>query len=187
MTPEDVALAFGVSEDRVHTWITQAKLHVSGDHDITDADLVSFLHVHRTAFDLRTVDQAWFLDFLLGDTGDRGDSRATFFAMKRQAFLADLRQSRRVRASAHRVGLARTTIYQWARTDPMFRQQLTECRRACADAVRAPRPDARPRNLSLDQAAAEFHVSRRTIYYRIREGRLQTIRTMGGSQRVLLT
>jgi len=29
-------------------------------------------------------------------------------------------------------------------------------------------------------------VSRRTIYYRIREGRLQTIRTRGGSQRVTL-
>jgi predicted site-specific integrase-resolvase len=29
-------------------------------------------------------------------------------------------------------------------------------------------------------------VSRRTIYNRIREGRLLTIRTLGGSQRVLL-
>jgi hypothetical protein len=29
-------------------------------------------------------------------------------------------------------------------------------------------------------------VSRRTIYNRIREGRLQTIRTIGGSQRVLV-
>jgi excisionase family DNA binding protein len=29
-------------------------------------------------------------------------------------------------------------------------------------------------------------VSRRTIYNRIREGRLQTIRTLGGSQRVLV-
>jgi len=29
-------------------------------------------------------------------------------------------------------------------------------------------------------------VSRRTIYNRIREGRLRTIRTLGGSQRVLL-
>ena len=29
-------------------------------------------------------------------------------------------------------------------------------------------------------------VSRRTIYNRIREGRLQTIRTLGGSQRVLI-
>jgi hypothetical protein len=29
-------------------------------------------------------------------------------------------------------------------------------------------------------------MSRRTVYYRIREGRLRTIRTLGGSQRVLL-
>jgi len=42
------------------------------------------------------------------------------------------------------------------------------------------------RSVSLDQAAQLLGVSRRTIYNRIREGRLQTIRTMGGSQRVLL-
>lgn len=42
------------------------------------------------------------------------------------------------------------------------------------------------RSVSIDQAAQLLNVSRRTIYYRIREGRLQTIRTMGGSQRVLL-
>jgi len=38
----------------------------------------------------------------------------------------------------------------------------------------------------LDHAAEMLGVSRRTIYNRIREGRLQTIRTLGGSQRVLL-
>jgi excisionase family DNA binding protein len=42
------------------------------------------------------------------------------------------------------------------------------------------------RSVSLDHAAALLGVSRRTIYNRIREGRLQTIRTRGGSQRVLL-
>lgn len=42
------------------------------------------------------------------------------------------------------------------------------------------------RSVSLDQAAELLGVSRRTIYNRIREGRLQTIRTIGGSQRVLL-
>ncbi len=42
------------------------------------------------------------------------------------------------------------------------------------------------RSVSIDQAADLLGVSRRTIYYRIREGRLQTIRTMGGSQRVLV-
>jgi excisionase family DNA binding protein len=42
------------------------------------------------------------------------------------------------------------------------------------------------RSVSLDHAAQLLGVSRRTVYNRIREGRLQTIRTMGGSQRVLL-
>jgi excisionase family DNA binding protein len=38
----------------------------------------------------------------------------------------------------------------------------------------------------VDDAAALLGVSRRTVYYRIREGRLRTIRTRGGSQRILL-
>jgi excisionase family DNA binding protein len=42
------------------------------------------------------------------------------------------------------------------------------------------------RSVSLDHAANLLGVSRRTIYNRIRDGRLQTIRTLGGSQRVLL-
>ena len=42
------------------------------------------------------------------------------------------------------------------------------------------------RSVSLDHAAELLGVSRRTIYNRIREGRLQTIRTLGGSQRVLV-
>src|SRR5688572_13338224 len=42
------------------------------------------------------------------------------------------------------------------------------------------------RSVSIDQAAALLNVSRRTIYNRIRDGRLQTIRTLGGSQRVLV-
>lgn len=42
------------------------------------------------------------------------------------------------------------------------------------------------RSVSLDDAAVLLGVSRRTIYNRIREGRLQTVRTLGGSQRVLL-
>ena len=42
------------------------------------------------------------------------------------------------------------------------------------------------RSVSLDHAAEMLGVSRRTIYNRIREGRLATIRTLGGSQRVLL-
>jgi len=42
------------------------------------------------------------------------------------------------------------------------------------------------RSVSLDHAAELLGVSRRTIYNRIREGRLQTVRTLGGSQRVLI-
>ena len=42
------------------------------------------------------------------------------------------------------------------------------------------------RSVSLDRAAEMLNVSRRTIYNRIKEGRLQTIRTRCGSQRVLV-
>ena len=42
------------------------------------------------------------------------------------------------------------------------------------------------RSVSIDQAAQLLKVSRRTVYYRIRDGHLQTIRTIGGSQRVLV-
>ena len=38
----------------------------------------------------------------------------------------------------------------------------------------------------VDQAAALLGVSRRTVYYRIGDGKLRTIRTSGGSQRVLM-
>jgi excisionase family DNA binding protein len=52
-----------------------------------------------------------------------------------------------------------------------------------------PYPGVAPRigrSVSLDQAAEILGVSRRTIYNRIRDGRLETIRTLGGSQRVLV-
>jgi excisionase family DNA binding protein len=42
------------------------------------------------------------------------------------------------------------------------------------------------RSVSIDEAAAILGVSRRTIYNRIRDGLLQTVRTLGGSQRVLV-
>ena len=44
-----------------------------------------------------------------------------------------------------------------------------------------------PHSVLLDQAAEILGVSRRTVYYRIRAGRLQTVRTRCGSQRVLLS
>jgi excisionase family DNA binding protein len=43
------------------------------------------------------------------------------------------------------------------------------------------------RSVTIDQAAELLHVSRRTIYNRIRDGKVLTIRTIGGSQRVLLS
>lgn len=42
------------------------------------------------------------------------------------------------------------------------------------------------RSVLIDQAVLMLGVSKRTVYYRIRQGRLQTIRTRGGSQRVLI-
>ena len=49
-----------------------------------------------------------------------------------------------------------------------------------------PPASAMGRTLFIDDAAAVLGVSRRTVYYRIRQGRLKTIRTRCGSQRVLL-
>jgi excisionase family DNA binding protein len=40
--------------------------------------------------------------------------------------------------------------------------------------------------VSIDQAALLLGVSRRTIYNHIKSGRLVTLRTLGGSQRVLV-
>lgn len=56
-----------------------------------------------------------------------------------------------------------------------------------SDAAAAPRVvPCIGRSVSLDHAAELLGVCRRTIYNRIRAGRLQTIRTLGGSQRVVL-
>jgi excisionase family DNA binding protein len=42
------------------------------------------------------------------------------------------------------------------------------------------------RTVFVEEAARLLGVSRRTVYYRIRAGRLRTIKTAGGSRRVLL-
>jgi excisionase family DNA binding protein len=42
------------------------------------------------------------------------------------------------------------------------------------------------RSVSLAQASQTLGISRRTLYYWIKEGRLRTVRTSMGSQRVLL-
>lgn len=48
-------------------------------------------------------------------------------------------------------------------------------------------PDQDGRSVLIDQAMQMLGVSRRTVYYWIRQGRLRTIRTRCGSQRVLLS
>lgn len=42
------------------------------------------------------------------------------------------------------------------------------------------------RSVLIPDAAELLGVSRRTVYYRIRDGTLKTVRTRGGSQRVLV-
>src|SRR5207248_2379140 len=48
-----------------------------------------------------------------------------------------------------------------------------------------PLPAEGCRSVRVDEAATLLGVSRRTVYYRIRDGKLRTVRTRG-SQRVLL-
>ena len=42
------------------------------------------------------------------------------------------------------------------------------------------------RSVLIDHACELLGVSKRTVYYWIRAGRLRTVRTLGGSQRILL-
>ena len=42
------------------------------------------------------------------------------------------------------------------------------------------------RSVTIERAAEMLGVSRRTVYYRISEGALQTVRTRGGSRRVII-
>ncbi len=48
-------------------------------------------------------------------------------------------------------------------------------------------PQGTERSVLIDDAAQMLGVCRRTVYYRIRAGRLRTIRTRCGSQRVLMS
>ena len=48
-------------------------------------------------------------------------------------------------------------------------------------------PEPRERTVLINEAADLLGVSRRTVYYRIGDGRLRTIRTKCGSQRVLVS
>jgi excisionase family DNA binding protein len=63
-----------------------------------------------------------------------------------------------------------------------WRGQIMESTRITFDLVES----THVRSLLIDHAAELLGVSRRTVYYRIRDGRLRTIRTRCGSQRVLV-
>lgn len=71
-TGRAVALGFGVDDKTVTRWIDKGWLaarRYSADCKtwrISDDALVSFIRQHRTAYDLRKVDQVWFLDLALG-------------------------------------------------------------------------------------------------------------------------
>ena len=58
---------------------------------------------------------------------------------------------------------------------------------SAAMAKKGSQPVDRERSLLIDETAELLGISRRSVYYRIRDGRLRTIRTRGGSQRVLLS
>src|SRR4051812_28725660 len=87
-----------------------------------------------------------------------------------------------------------------SRVSPTRRVAATPCRRDSSSVERTgavvcralmPGIDRAPvrrmlRSVMIDQAAVLLGVSRRTVYYRIREGKLLTIRTRCNSQRVLL-
>jgi excisionase family DNA binding protein len=67
---------------------------------------------------------------------------------------------------------------------PVGRFQVDQC--YTFDSARwVPNPGSR--SVLIDQAVPMLGVSRRTVYYWIRQGRLQTVRTRGGSQRVLVS
>jgi excisionase family DNA binding protein len=46
--------------------------------------------------------------------------------------------------------------------------------------------ESRPKTLLIQEAARLMGVSRRTVYYRIRDGRLDSIRTRCGSRRIVV-
>lgn len=66
-----VAAGFGVERGSVERWHRQGwlphhfQLQDGQPYRFTEADLLAFIHGHRTAFDLRKVDAMWFLSLVL--------------------------------------------------------------------------------------------------------------------------
>jgi len=81
-----------------------------------------------------------------------------------------------------------TLLARQARLHPVFRRSAAYCSMEMSAVIPSSEVQVRPPgdNVSLERAAQLLGVCRRTIYYWIGRGRLQTIRTIGGSQRVLL-
>lgn len=88
-TGRQLAVAFGVDAKTVGRWIEQGKLKATrwgtartpaqhGDHyRITQDAVRRFVREHPSTFDLRKVDQLWFLDLVFGShIGAREDSAA---------------------------------------------------------------------------------------------------------------
>lgn len=75
-TITELTLCFGVAHNVIRRWVRRGWLcgrRRNGGHDpafdldpwvFTDADLAAFLAEHPTAYELRRVDQAWFLGFI---------------------------------------------------------------------------------------------------------------------------
>lgn len=75
-TMRELALCFGVDHNAIRRWIRRGWLsgqRRNGVHDaafdldpwvFTDSDLVAFMAEHPTAYELRRVDQAWFLGLI---------------------------------------------------------------------------------------------------------------------------
>lgn len=68
-----VAVGFGVDPSTVTRWVTKGWLVASRNSElhgsefrITDRALQQFIRIHRHAYDLRKVDQVWWLDVVLG-------------------------------------------------------------------------------------------------------------------------
>ena len=87
-TLRDLELCFGVDHHLIHRWIREGKLAGSHRHGgsapaferdawrFTDEDVQSFIRDHPTAFELRRVDQVWFLDLAFGSPRERRSSAA---------------------------------------------------------------------------------------------------------------
>lgn len=131
-----VAEAFGCSRDTVERWLLKGWLGASrapagnGErYGITETDLLAFIRAYPTAFELRNVDQTWFLDLVLGAPPAPvavpvWPTRAT----RQQAVLEAYRHIGSMRSACKAVGVSPSVFYHWRRTDPAFCRRLEDVR-----------------------------------------------------------